>query len=757
MRTWLTATVLTTCQVVAIGCSESATAPSPVPTSLTLSRNTASFTYLGQALQVNATVKDQNGAAMSTAVAWSVEDAGVATVSDAGLITSVRNGATTVWASAGTVTANVAVNVTQHAAAIALSTNSATLTYLGQTLQVNATVSDQSGAAMNAAVGWSVDDVSVATVSAAGVITAVRNGSTTVRAKVGNASATVTIEVGQQPAALVVSTSTVSLTGVGATFAVSATVRDAGGHAIPEAAVTWTSLNDAVAAVSTSGIIVSTGLGVTEVTAVVRTLTARIAVSVGAATIQVNTPAGMQNMIRGVNVRFVLTAQAAGVRWASSNPAVATIDEVTGAVHTIAEGVVTFTATVGGGAGSWTRHVVRIRRMQVDPYLATPLAGALWEVPVILIEYHPTADAANLDVLRAPDYYTPGPMSLDSLERLTMRYARRRKMMVEQGSRFRGYSDAAAQPSLGYRVVEHIIVYDQIPPHPTKRSGIPGNPRFEGWHEAFADLQLLPMIRARKVREVWAAWSSFDGNYPVYKPAIHKVEDMRAGWESNMASPTTGDVSNSDRDPNDTPVVEHTYIIYGINFRRTQAEAVHCVGHQVEVMFAHVNGRQDGNSLLFWRSFVGQDANGRFITGRAGWTHMPPNTTADYDYLNATLVASDIESWRPDNSGTKKQVNVNTWAGLTYPWPGETDFVQRTESQWYVYWFQSFPGRGNRIPHGANWMTNWWAFVADWDAAITSGLGLYGASPAAQTGSGAAYLFAAPPSGASPIRHSPQR
>lgn len=43
---------------------------------------------------------------------------------------------------------------------------------------------------------------------------------------------------------------------------------------------------------------------------------------------------------------------------------------------------------------------------------------------------------------------------------------------------------------------------------------------------------------------------------------------------------------------------------------------------------------------------------------------------------------------------------------------------QRVASQWYVYWFQNFPGRGNQIPHGANWMTNWWAFVADWDAAI---------------------------------------
>jgi len=141
---------------------------------------------------------------------------------------------------------------------------------------------------------------------------------------------------------------------------------------------------------------------------------------------------------------------------------------------------------------------------------------------------------------------------------------------------------------------------------------------------------------------------------------------------------------------------------------------------------------------------VGQDVPGHFITGRAGWTHMPPNTTENYDYLNPTLVPSDIEDWRPDNSGEKKPVNVDTWGTLLYPWPGEADFPQRVESQWYTYWFQNFPGRGNSIPHGSDWMTNWWAFVADWDAAIQSGLGLYGTSPAATVGSHEAYPHGVP-------------
>lgn len=149
-------------------------------------------------------------------------------------------------------------------------------------------------------------------------------------------------------------------------------------------------------------------------------------------------------------------------------------------------------------------------------------------------------------------------------------------------------------PSLGYRVVEHIIVYDQIPPHPSKRHlGIAGQPRFEGWDAVFADLQLEPLMRARGVRELWVAWSGVDAGIPSYDPAIHKPEDFRFGWESNMSSPTTGDILNSDRDPTDAPVLSHTYIIYGIAYRRSQAEAVHNVGHQLGSMLSYIAARQD--------------------------------------------------------------------------------------------------------------------------------------------------------------------
>jgi len=200
-----------------------------------------------------------------------------------------------------------------------------------------------------------------------------------------------------------------------------------------------------------------------------------------------------------------------------------------------------------------------------------------------------------------------------------------------------------------------------------------------------------------------------------------------------MSSPTTGDISNSNRDNSDLPVYARTYTMFGYNFRRSQAEALHNHGHQVEALFGYAATRQDGNSDLFWKQFVGQDATGHFITGRCGWTHMPPNTTVDYRYEDTTHVASDIEDWTPDHTGALKQVNVDTWGNLTFAWPdGNSSFAQRKETQWYIYWWQSVPGFVNPIRLGNDYMTNWWRFVGSWDASIATGAGLHsGVAPTA--------------------------
>ena len=82
-------------------------------------------------------------------------------------------------------------------------------------------------------------------------------------------------------------------------------------------------------------------------------------------------------------------------------------------------------------------------------------------------------------------------------------------------------------------------------------------------------------VERRGVKEVWI-WGYHGG-----------VLDL---WESNMASPF-GDVSNSNRDPNDLPVLKSTYTVYHYNYQRGASEAVEDHIHQIEAVLNHVDGR----------------------------------------------------------------------------------------------------------------------------------------------------------------------
>ena len=364
----------------------------------------------------------------------------------------------------------------------------------------------------------------------------------------------------------------------------------------------------------------------------------------------------------------------------------------------------------------------------IDPYLATPASGHLYEIPVVVMRFLPTVDGENLDTAKVPDYWSLGKISLADMKARIDTFDKRIKFMLEEGSRFRGYKEPAALPSLGYRVVEYITIYEHTPPGPVTAHQNDGVPLYSpDFHQIFDRFNMEHYVNDLGVKEIWVWMGGGNADFPSHDPAVNKPEDFRHWWESNMSSPLTGDISNSNRDNADLPVYNSTYTVYGQNIWRTQAEAVHNHGHQLEAILSHVNHLHYGNTDLFWQQFVGQDEGGNFITGRAGWTHMPPNTTKHYDYTGTrTLVESDIEDWTPDNTGSRKLVNVDTYSDLTYPWPdpNPAEIPQRVESQWYIYWMQSMPGYENRIRHGNKNITNWWVFTADWDTAISSQMGL---------------------------------
>ena len=144
----------------------------------------------------------------------------------------------------------------------------AELTALGATVQLSAEVRDQDSRAMaGATVSWSSSAVTVATVDAAGDVTAVGKGTATITASAGPASGSAVVTVTQTVASVVVSPSVAELTAWGETVQLTAEALDANGHAVAGAAFSWESTYALVAEVNTIGLVSGIGEGVATITA----------------------------------------------------------------------------------------------------------------------------------------------------------------------------------------------------------------------------------------------------------------------------------------------------------------------------------------------------------------------------------------------------------------------------------------------------------------------------------------------------------
>jgi hypothetical protein len=401
----------------------------------------------------------------------------------------------------------------------------------------------------------------------------------------------------------------------------------------------------------------------------------------------------------------VLQIPPAAVAWTSSDTNVAVVDAA-GKIVAQTAGTAVLTASLNGASATLTLTVTAPVRPpdidSIDPVLATPAPGALYEVPVMVINYIPTHDGTNVDAAIL------GASSIANFKNKLTLFNKRVKFMLEEGSRYHGYHNSNALPSLGYRIVRIVSAYEIMPPG--RPAGGTPPAYFPDYWQILGRFGAGTLVSNQNVKEIWLWGYHTAGIVPV---------------ESDMSSPATGDISNSFRDPTDLPIYDRTYVLYNYNSSRTQAEAVHNHGHQIESILSYVNNRQDGNTDLWWNKFCGRNADGSFQQGRCGNTHFPPNATNDYDYLNLTPVSSDCMDWTAEKSGQQTMVNANTWGTIPYQWPDNINPPQKTESQYYIFWMQNMPGYQNGIRYGTNVMANWWQFTADWDNAIAQRRGLY--------------------------------
>jgi len=144
-----------------------------------------------------------------------------------------------------------------------------TLLTLGRTRQFTGVARDASGNPVSGVtLVWSSSNPSVATVDAStGVVTAVGNGLSVIRADAGGVQGQATLAVTQVVAAVVVSPPSAGFTAVGDTQRLAAVAKDSSGAIVQGVRFLWQSSDQAIATVDTGGLLRSRGPGQTFITA----------------------------------------------------------------------------------------------------------------------------------------------------------------------------------------------------------------------------------------------------------------------------------------------------------------------------------------------------------------------------------------------------------------------------------------------------------------------------------------------------------
>jgi len=222
-------------------------------------------TALGVIVQFEAIARDTSDNTISDLIFnWRSSDPEVATVDSMGKVVTAATGTTTITATTGGVsssaelTVSVAVaeevDVPEAIATVEVIRLLDTLTAVGDRVRLNAVARGSSGNPISGtAFNWGGSDSSVVTVDSAGFATAVANGSATITATTPDGVAgSAMLTVNQVTFTIEVTGETDSIL-KDDTTRFTAIPRDANGHTVANATVTWSSSNPAVATVNYTG------------------------------------------------------------------------------------------------------------------------------------------------------------------------------------------------------------------------------------------------------------------------------------------------------------------------------------------------------------------------------------------------------------------------------------------------------------------------------------------------------------------------
>lgn len=330
---------------------------------------------LTQQFAVTGTFSDLSTQDVTLDATWASSITTVATVSDAagskGLAQSLAIGSTQISATFGGVSDTTSMTVTAPVLqSIAVSTTTPSLLSLTSgTFQANGVYSDGTSVDVTSQVAWSSGNTSIATITATGTATALSEGTTSISATYGGVTGAADLKVtGGHLTGITASPATTTMI-KGTSSALTATGKFSNGTSRDiTGIVAWSVANTNIATVtSPAGNLVwlntsSTTSGTTTVTASYSTLSSTIDLTVtdlGVASIAISS--GTMDLTVGTTARLNVIATltdnttqdvTANSTWASSDAAIASVDNTLsatiGRVNGVAAGSATITATYGG-------------------------------------------------------------------------------------------------------------------------------------------------------------------------------------------------------------------------------------------------------------------------------------------------------------------------------------------------------------------------------------------------------------------------
>jgi len=296
----------------------------------------------------------------------------------------------------------------------------------------------------------------------------------------------------------------------------------------------------------------------------------------------------------------------------------------------------------------------------------------------------------------------PQSSSLEDIRSSMRRQQITAKAALEDASRFHGYKDPLAKPSIRYSIVEEIESIAAIPYVPSPRPNF-FSEQYIDYRQLMNSVSICDYVDYANVREVWLFKAS-----------------ARPGFrhdESKMAGPY-GDISNSWR-INEMPVCQHSYRVYTHDYERDDL-FLHVWGHQLEAELDALDYSLAEQFLSPCDDPTGYScyplANKKAKKfARCGNIHNAPNAHNEYDITNPVEISSDCMDWQPDQIGPLSSVSCSLWGCA-----GDYSIESNATVNYTKWLLQNMPGRGNKIsmPSRGAKLRNWWDVHGDFDRVI---------------------------------------